>query len=198
VLVLEYVLCCSVIDAFYTTLIELRWAFPKIKTNRLCVSLPFPEDGKRSSFRNVVFSSYLEFLAIDEVHKLSDSESESSEPFGYFTRAHISLNSRDHFFFWFLCTSQYWSTIRSLSVHRIQSETWHSHAIEELSNMSSRPCVIGNQICVKTYLICYGFQVAMSVAEAFRCQAYSFPGGCARQAHHIFLRAEKETIASQW
>jgi hypothetical protein len=29
--------------------------------NRVGVSLPSPEDGNRSSFRNVVFSSYLEF-----------------------------------------------------------------------------------------------------------------------------------------
>jgi hypothetical protein len=35
--------------------------------NRVVVFLPSPEDGNRSSFRNVVFSSYLEFRTIDKV-----------------------------------------------------------------------------------------------------------------------------------
>jgi hypothetical protein len=35
------------------------------------VSLHQPEDGNRSSFRNVVFSSYLEFRTVDEAQKLS-------------------------------------------------------------------------------------------------------------------------------
>jgi hypothetical protein len=34
--------------------------------NRVGVSLPSPEDGNRSSFRNVVFSSYLEFGTMDK------------------------------------------------------------------------------------------------------------------------------------
>jgi hypothetical protein len=38
------------------------------------VSFPSPEDGNRPSFRSVVFSSYLEFWAKDEVHKTSDPE----------------------------------------------------------------------------------------------------------------------------
>jgi hypothetical protein len=42
--------------------------------NRVGVSLPSPEDGDRSSFRNVVFSRYLEFRTMDEAHKPSDSE----------------------------------------------------------------------------------------------------------------------------
>jgi hypothetical protein len=37
-------------------------------------SLPSPEDGNRSSFRNAVFSSYLEFRALDKGEKPSDSE----------------------------------------------------------------------------------------------------------------------------
>jgi hypothetical protein len=39
---------------------------------RLSVSLTSPEDGNRSSFRNVVFYSYLEFFAMDKVQKPSD------------------------------------------------------------------------------------------------------------------------------
>jgi hypothetical protein len=40
----------------------------------LYVFLPSPENRNRSSFRNFVFSSYLEFRTIDKVHKPSDSE----------------------------------------------------------------------------------------------------------------------------
>jgi hypothetical protein len=36
-------------------------------------SLPLPQDGSRSIFRTFVFSSYLKFLTMDNVHKLSDS-----------------------------------------------------------------------------------------------------------------------------
>jgi hypothetical protein len=35
---------------------------------------PSPEDGNRSSFRNVLFSNYLEFWMMDEVQKPIDSE----------------------------------------------------------------------------------------------------------------------------
>jgi hypothetical protein len=42
--------------------------------NRVGVSLSSPEDGNRSSFWNVVFSSYLKFRPIDQVQKLNDSE----------------------------------------------------------------------------------------------------------------------------
>jgi hypothetical protein len=42
--------------------------------SRVGVSFPSPEDGSRSSFRNVVFSSYLEFRTMDKVQKPSDSE----------------------------------------------------------------------------------------------------------------------------
>jgi hypothetical protein len=53
-----------------------------LKDNRLGVSLSLPDDGKRSSFRNVVFSGCLEFRTMDKVYKLSDSEcyAPSSEP----------------------------------------------------------------------------------------------------------------------
>jgi hypothetical protein len=40
--------------------------------NRIDVSLPSPEERNRPSFRNVVFSSYLEFRTMEEVHKASD------------------------------------------------------------------------------------------------------------------------------
>jgi hypothetical protein len=42
----------------------LRWAVSKVP-NRVGVSLSSPEDGNRSSFRNVVFK-YLEFRTIDK------------------------------------------------------------------------------------------------------------------------------------
>jgi hypothetical protein len=38
------------------------------------VFLLSPEDGNSSSFRNVVFSSYLKYRMMDKVHKLSDFE----------------------------------------------------------------------------------------------------------------------------
>jgi hypothetical protein len=37
------------------------------------VALPSPEDGNRSSLRNVVLSVYLEFRTMDEVKKPDDS-----------------------------------------------------------------------------------------------------------------------------
>jgi hypothetical protein len=48
-------------------------------------SLPLPEDETRSSFRNVVFPSYLEFRTIDKVQKASDPKcyTPSSEPFRF-------------------------------------------------------------------------------------------------------------------
>jgi hypothetical protein len=42
--------------------------------NKVGVSLPSPGEGKRSSFRNVVFSSYLEFWTMDKVYESSESE----------------------------------------------------------------------------------------------------------------------------
>jgi hypothetical protein len=42
--------------------------------NIVRVFLPLPEDGNRSSFRNAVFYSYLEFRIMDKVQKPSDSE----------------------------------------------------------------------------------------------------------------------------
>jgi hypothetical protein len=40
--------------------------------NRVGVSIPSPEDGIRSNFRNVVFSSYLEFRTMGKVYEPSD------------------------------------------------------------------------------------------------------------------------------
>jgi hypothetical protein len=47
------------------------------------LSPPLADDGKGSSFRNVVFSSFLEYRTMDKVRKLSNSEchTPSSEPF---------------------------------------------------------------------------------------------------------------------
>jgi hypothetical protein len=53
----------------------LRLALSK-GPNRIDVSLLSPEDRNRSSIRNIVCFSYLEFLTMDKVQKLSDSEHE--------------------------------------------------------------------------------------------------------------------------
>jgi hypothetical protein len=42
--------------------------------NRAGVSLPSPKDGNRSSFRNVMLSSYLHTRTMDNDHIPSDSE----------------------------------------------------------------------------------------------------------------------------
>jgi hypothetical protein len=41
--------------------------------NRTGFTLTSTEVGNRSSFRNVVFSSYLEFRTMENIHKASDS-----------------------------------------------------------------------------------------------------------------------------
>jgi hypothetical protein len=51
----------------------LRLALSK-GPNRVDVSLLSPFDGNRSSYRTVVFSSYLQFPTTKKVHKTSDSE----------------------------------------------------------------------------------------------------------------------------
>jgi hypothetical protein len=43
-------------------------------TNTVNISFPSPEDGNRTTLRNVEFSSYLEFRTMDEFLKLSDSD----------------------------------------------------------------------------------------------------------------------------
>jgi hypothetical protein len=42
--------------------------------NGVCFFLPSPEDGTKSSFRNVVLSSYLELRTMDNVQKCNDSK----------------------------------------------------------------------------------------------------------------------------
>jgi hypothetical protein len=51
----------------------LRLALSK-GLNRVGLFLSSPKDGNRSNFSKAVFSSYLEFWAMDKVHKPSDSE----------------------------------------------------------------------------------------------------------------------------
>jgi hypothetical protein len=57
--------------------------FPLVQWLRLAISkgpngvdvfLPSPEDGNRSSLRNDVFSSYLQFKTMEKVQKPNDSE----------------------------------------------------------------------------------------------------------------------------
>jgi hypothetical protein len=52
------------------------------------VSFPSPHDWNRSSFRNFVFSSYLELRTTDKVQKPGDSEyyAPSSEPIRFYTK----------------------------------------------------------------------------------------------------------------
>jgi hypothetical protein len=56
---------------------------------RVGVSFPSPVDGKRSSFRNVVFSSRLEFWRMNKVRETSNSECyrPSSERFRFYRRS---------------------------------------------------------------------------------------------------------------
>jgi hypothetical protein len=75
----------------------LRLALSK-GPNKVDVSLPSPEDRNRPSFRNIVFSTYLEFLTMAKIHKPSDSEwyTPSSEPLDssrirvHFSHAHVN------------------------------------------------------------------------------------------------------------
>jgi hypothetical protein len=58
-----------------TLLIEWGLGFALCEgPNRVGASLPSPEDVKRPSFKNVMFSSYLEFRMMDRAHNLSDCE----------------------------------------------------------------------------------------------------------------------------
>jgi hypothetical protein len=51
-----------------------HWLALSTGHNRVNISLPPPENGKRCSFRNIVFSSYFEFRAMGKVKKPSGSE----------------------------------------------------------------------------------------------------------------------------
>jgi hypothetical protein len=51
--------------------------------NRVVVSLRSAEDGNRSSFWNVMVSSYLELRTMDEVQKPGDCFTSSSERFTF-------------------------------------------------------------------------------------------------------------------
>jgi hypothetical protein len=60
-------------DFWINKICKVSLAFSK-GPNRVGVSIPSSEDGNWSSFRNVVFSSYLEFRTMDNVHKPSHSK----------------------------------------------------------------------------------------------------------------------------
>jgi hypothetical protein len=62
---------------------------PSKGPSRVGVSVPSLVDGKRSSFRRVVFSSNLEFRTMDIVQKPSDSEwyTPPPEPFRFYHRS---------------------------------------------------------------------------------------------------------------
>jgi hypothetical protein len=53
------------------TLLGLKLALSN-GPNKVDVSLPSPEDGNRFIFRNIVFSSYLEFRRMDKIQNASD------------------------------------------------------------------------------------------------------------------------------
>jgi hypothetical protein len=61
--------------------------------SRLVVSLPSPKDGNRSSFRNVVFSSYLEFQAMNRV--LCFTYKPSSQTFRFYSSEDYT-GAREH------------------------------------------------------------------------------------------------------
>jgi hypothetical protein len=50
------------------------WGYLLLRNPTEYVHLPSPEDGNRSSFRNVVFSSFLEHRTMDKVQKSSNPE----------------------------------------------------------------------------------------------------------------------------
>jgi hypothetical protein len=56
-----------------------------ILNNWITYSPPLHEEGNRSNFRNVLFSSYLELWTTEKVHTPSNFEcyTPSSEPFGF-------------------------------------------------------------------------------------------------------------------
>jgi hypothetical protein len=56
----------------YTPVQLLRLALSK-GPSRVDVCLPLREDENRSSYRNVMFSTHLELLTMDKVHKPTDS-----------------------------------------------------------------------------------------------------------------------------
>jgi hypothetical protein len=55
---------------------EVQWLMFGLSKdlNRVHISLPTPEDGNRSSFRNVMFPTCLEFRTIGNVRKPIDFE----------------------------------------------------------------------------------------------------------------------------
>jgi hypothetical protein len=65
--------------------------------NRVGVALSSSEDGNRSSFRNVVFSIYLELRTMDKVHKPADFECYTpwSEPFEFYEKSDLVVRRRD-------------------------------------------------------------------------------------------------------
>jgi hypothetical protein len=52
---------------------SLDWLALSNRPSGVCVYIPSPEDGNSSGFSYVVFSGYLEFQTICEVHKPRDS-----------------------------------------------------------------------------------------------------------------------------
>jgi hypothetical protein len=97
-------------------------------TNRVGVS-PWPENRNRSSFRNVIFSSYLEYRTMDRVHKPSVSEcyAPSSEPFRLYLLSEtiscvVLLFSGSHFPCW-VCSIR-WQDCRWMNRSGL-GRTWH-------------------------------------------------------------------------
>jgi hypothetical protein len=72
------------------------------------VSLPSPEDGNWSSFRNVVFSTYLEFRTMNKVHKPRDFKCCIPSPEALASPGAISMcrnpvsNITRNAYFWFI------------------------------------------------------------------------------------------------
>jgi hypothetical protein len=64
-------LCKSQPELLDSTTVQWLKLAPSKWLNKLGVSLSSPEDGKKSSFRNVVFSSHLEFRTL---YKSTDTQ----------------------------------------------------------------------------------------------------------------------------
>jgi hypothetical protein len=73
---------------------------PYKRPSRVDVSFHSPEDGNITSFRNIVYSSYLEFRTMDKVRKTSDSQccTPKSEPFRFYSV--FSYCNFSQCFFW--------------------------------------------------------------------------------------------------
>jgi hypothetical protein len=65
-------MCNNTLSHWVYGLRQLSGILNKETRCRNWICFPSLEDGKKSNFRNVVFSTYLEFRTMNETHKPSD------------------------------------------------------------------------------------------------------------------------------